>query len=268
MEVTEVVAAFFARDTGVTVVEIAQAGFARRALWVESLRAQPGDANASAPIACQPIYPEQASPTPPGQSERAAMGYDRNRTMKKPPINPTNYDAIPTYVNDGDGLVHAIIETPAQIRHKYAFVPKYGIMQLKLTLAEGLAWPYDYGFIPQTRADDGDPTDVLVLGDAPTFSGCLLQVRVLGAVLLKKDGVVNNRLVACPKKTHGVALSADAFKDIGDIPKETLKGIERFLIEYSGVEGNTIEFDGTCSRKKALAMIDRDRKQFKKQSKT
>src|SRR5580658_5769997 len=243
MEVTEVVAAFFARDTGVTVVEIAQAGFARRALWVESLRAQPGDANASAPIACQPIYPEQASPTPPGQSERAAMGYDRNRTMKKPPINPTNYDAIPTYVNDGDGLVHAIIETPAQIRHKYAFVPKYGIMQLKLTLAEGLAWPYDYGFIPQTRADDGDPTDVLVLGDAPTFSGCLLQVRVLGAVLLKKDGVVNNRLVACPKKTHGVALSADAFKDIGDIPKETLKGIERFLIEYSGVEGNTIEFD-------------------------
>jgi len=132
--------------------------------------------------------------------------------MKKPPINPTNYDAIPTY------------------------------------------------------ADDGDPTDVLVLGAAPTFSGCLLQVRILGAVLLKKDGVVNNRLVACPKKTPGVALSSDAFKDIDDVPNETLAGIERFLMEYSGVEGNKIQFDGTCSRKKALAMIEHDRKQFKRQS--
>ncbi|HLY02933.1 MAG TPA: inorganic diphosphatase [Candidatus Cybelea sp.] len=110
-----------------------------------------------------------------------------------------------------------------------------------------------------------DP-DVLVLNDAPTFSGCLLRVRILGGVLLKKDGVVNNRLVACPKKTPGVALSTDAFKDIDDVPKETLKGIERFLIEYSGVEGNAMEFDGTCSRKKALAMIGRDRKEFKKQS--
>jgi inorganic pyrophosphatase len=206
------------------------------------------------------------SPRPAGSLRKQARnGYRGTLAMKKQPLNPTNYDAIPTYVDDAEGLVHAIIDTPGRIRHKYAFVPKYGIMLLKQTLAEGLAWPYDYGFIPQTRADDGDPTDVLVLSDAPTFSGCLLEVRILGAVLLKKDGVVNNRLVACPKKTPGVALSADAFKSIGDVPKETLEGIERFLIEYSGVEGHKIEFDGTCSRKKAVAMIDHDRKRFKKQ---
>ncbi len=60
-----------------------------------------------------------------------------------------------------------MIETPAQTRHKDAFEPKYGIMMLKMTLAEGLAW----GFVPQTLGDDGDPVDVLVLNDAPTFSG-------------------------------------------------------------------------------------------------
>lgn len=181
-------------------------------------------------------------------------------------INPTNYDAIPAYASDGpEKLVNAVIETPAQIRHKFAFEPKYGIMVLKLTLAEGLAWPYDYGFIPQTLAEDGDPTDVLVINDAPTFSGCLLEVRILGAILLKKNGVVNNRLVACPKKRPGVTLKTDQFEKLSDIPKDMLEGIERFLVEYSEVEGNKIEFDGTCSRKKAFAMIDEDRKRRKKQ---
>lgn len=183
--------------------------------------------------------------------------------MAKAQINPTNYDAIPTYAHEKANVVHAVIETPAQTRHKYAFEPKYGIMKLKLTLAEGLAWPYDYGFVPQTLADDGDPTDILVIGDAPTFSGCLMEVRILGAILLKKNGVVNNRLVACPKHQPGVTFKTDGFDKIKDVPKDTLDGIERFLVQYSEDEGNKIEFDGTCSRKKAFAMIEADRQRRK-----
>ena len=112
--------------------------------------------------------------------------------MSKARVNPTNYEEIPSCVQRGkEDLVHAVIETPGGIRHKYAFVPEYGIMALKLTLAEGLAWPYDYGFVPQTLAGDGDPIDILVIGDEPTFSGCLLEVRLLGIVHLKKNGVEN-----------------------------------------------------------------------------
>jgi inorganic pyrophosphatase len=185
--------------------------------------------------------------------------------MAKAKVNPTNFDAIPAYVPDNESkLVHAVIETPAQTRHKYAFEPKYGIMLLKLTLAEGLTWPYDYGFIPQTLADDGDPTDVLVLNDAPTFSGCLLEVRIIGAILLKKNGVVNNRLVACVTPKPGVTLTTDRFERLSDVPKNTMEGIERFLVEYSTVEGNKIELAGTSSRKEAFAMIDLDQKRFKK----
>lgn len=187
--------------------------------------------------------------------------------MSAQKVNPTNYDAIPTYASERrEKLLHAVIETPAQIRHKYAFVPKYGIMMLKDTLAEGLAWPYDYGFIPQTLADDGDPTDVIVINDTPTFPGCLLEVRILGAILLKKNGVVNNRLVACPKKKPGVTLKTDGYQRLADVPKDTMDGIERFLVEYSEVEGNKIEFEGTCSRKKAFAMIEADRKRRKKRA--
>lgn len=186
-------------------------------------------------------------------------------SMAKTEINPTNYDAIPTYVPDEPHhLVNAVIETPGQTRHKYAFEPKYGIMMLKLTLAEGLAWPYDYGFIPQTLADDGDPTDVLVINDAPTFPGCLLETRIIGAILVTKDGVVNDRIVGCPKRQSGVTLKTDGFDKLDDLPKDMLEGIERFLVEYSEVEGHKIKLNGTCSRKKAFAIIDRDRKRFKK----
>jgi inorganic pyrophosphatase len=179
-------------------------------------------------------------------------------------VNAANYDMIPTFVPKEKDLVFAVIETPAGIRHKYAFEPKFGIMRLKMTLAEGLMWPYDYGFIPQTVADDGDPVDVLVLNDAPTFSGCLLDVRVIGGVLLKKNGVKNNRLVACPRRHKGVALKTDEFDDIDDLPKEMLQGIERFLIEYSAEEGNKITFEGQCSRKDAHKIIEHTHKAFEK----
>lgn len=86
----------------------------------------------------------------------------------------------------------------------------------------------------------------------------------MGAILLKKNGVINNRLVACPKKQSGVTLKTDAYEKLSDIPKDTMDGIERFLVEYSEVEGNKIDFRGTCSRKKAFAMIEDDRKRRKK----
>ncbi len=179
-------------------------------------------------------------------------------------VNPTNYDMIPTFAPKSRKHVFAVIETPAGIRHKFAFEPKYGIMRLKMTLAEGLMWPYDYGFIPQTLGDDGDPIDVLVLNDAPTFSGCLLDVRVLGGVLLKKNGIQNNRLIACPRRHKGVTLKTDRFDEIDDIPKEMLAGIERFLIDYSQEEGNKITFQDHCSRKDAYKLVARAHKAFEK----
>jgi len=179
-------------------------------------------------------------------------------------VKATKYAMIPTTVPREKDLVFAVIETPAGIRHKFAFDAKYGIMRLKMTLAEGLMWPYDYGFIPQTLGDDGDPIDVLVLNDAPTFSGCLMDVRIIGGILLKKNGVKNNRLVACPRRRKGVSLTTDRFDEIDDIPKETLKGIERFLIEYSEEEGNKITFEGHCSRKEAYKLIDHAHKELEK----
>jgi inorganic pyrophosphatase len=185
-------------------------------------------------------------------------------------INPTNYEAIPAFAagNGNHGRrVHAVIETPRDTRHKYAFEPKLGIFKLKQTLPEGLEWPYDYGFVPRTLADDGDPLDVLVLSTIPTFTGCLLETRVLGIVRLKKNGVENDRVIAAPPRQSGVSQRSDAFDDIDDVPKETIGDVCRFLVEYSEEEGNKIEFRGVRSRKKAMAAIETAIKAYEKRSK-
>lgn len=185
---------------------------------------------------------------------------------KQSGVNPTNYANIPVFSPKHPEFVHAVIETPRGIRHKYAFESKYGIMVLKLTLAEGLAWPYDYGFVPQTIGDDGDPLDILVLNQAPVFPGCLQHVRVIGAVLLKKNGEENDRLVACPAPTRGTFVPSDRFHTIDDVPKEVLQGLKQFLVEYSEEEGNEIEFLGFCSREKALERIRDGHARFKKKN--
>ena len=78
--------------------------------------------------------------------------------------------------------IQVIIETPKGSRNKYAFDPEQKIFQLMKVLPAGMAFPYDFGFIPSTLAEDGDPTDVLVLMDEPAFPGCLLKCRVVGVI--------------------------------------------------------------------------------------
>lgn len=174
-----------------------------------------------------------------------------------------DYTKIPPYVK-GKRRIHAVIETPAFTRHKYAYDSNFEMMTLRVTLPEGLAWPYDYGFVPGTLAQDGDPLDVLLLNDISTFTGCLVEARLLGIIRLKKNGVQNDRLIARPPRRKGVALSTDGFKDIGDVPDATLRGIERFLVDYSEEAGNTIEYQGTGSRMEAFDALQRAIRAFEK----
>src|SRR5580692_11209712 len=72
--------------------------------------------------------------------------------------------------------LRAVIETPRGSRHKFALDADIGALTLKQTLASGLSWPYDFGFIPSTKGKDDDPLDIIVLMDEPTFPGCVLPV--------------------------------------------------------------------------------------------
>jgi len=79
-------------------------------------------------------------------------------------------------------LFRVVIETPKGSRNKFAFDPDEHIFHLKRVLPSGMEFPYDFGFVPSTKADDGDPIDVLVLMDEPAFPGCVLSCRPMQAV--------------------------------------------------------------------------------------
>jgi inorganic pyrophosphatase len=156
---------------------------------------------------------------------------------------------------EDDHLVNVIIETPRATRHKYAFDPKTGLFKLKTTIPEGLEWPYDYGFVPGTLGNDGDPLDILFLDDEPTFAGCFAEARLLGIIRLEKNGKENDRLLACAKHVDGIALSTDPYEKVDDLPKSSIDSLCHFLVEYSEGAGNKVIFKGVDGRKKALQAI-------------
>ena len=181
-------------------------------------------------------------------------------------LNPTHFENIDPFVKGEKRAVRAIIETPRDQRHKYAFDPETGAFRQTMLLAEGLQWPYDYGFIPQTLADDGDALDILYLGDEPTFTGCLVSARVIGIVRIEKNGERNDRILACPMRQKGLSQRSDAFDDVDDVPKDTVESLCRYLVEYSAAEGNDLIFRGTQPRKAALRAIAKAHKWFERKS--
>ena len=157
--------------------------------------------------------------------------------MSKKHINATHYEEIPPFPvgrAKSEHVVHAIIETSKHSPHKYALKRDYGIIAFEEILPGEMSWPYDYGFVPQTLAPDGDPLDILVLSDKGFFSGCLLEARVLGSVRERKNGVENDRLIAAPRPSAGAPRQADFFRDISDVPQVLIDEIVAFLDRVPG----------------------------------
>ena len=128
--------------------------------------------------------------------------------------------------------LHVVIETPKGSRNKFAYDQKLNMFRLKKVLPLGMVFPFDFGFIPRTLGDDGDPLDVLVLMDAPAFAGCLVEVRWIGVIEAeqkeKNAWQRNDRLiaVAAESKTH-----SDVTK-LRDLTENVPEEIEHFFTSY------------------------------------
>jgi inorganic pyrophosphatase len=138
---------------------------------------------------------------------------------------------------DGAQKVQVIIETPKGSRNKYAFDPEQKVFALKKVLPAGMAFPHDFGFVPSTRAEDGDPTDVLVLMDEPAFPGCLLKCRIIGIIEgqqgKKKKGERNDRVIAIEEANHSYA----HVRHVKELGKKFLRELEEFFVNYHELDG-------------------------------
>ncbi len=134
--------------------------------------------------------------------------------------------------HDDEGIIQVVIETPKGSRNKYAFDPEQRTFGLKKVLPAGMTFPYDFGFVPRTKAEDGDPVDVLVLMDEPAFPGCVLKCRLIGIIEGeqgdKKEKERNDRVVAVEKENHSWA----DIKVIDDLGKKFLRELEDFFVNY------------------------------------
>lgn len=138
---------------------------------------------------------------------------------------------------DDNDIIQVVIETPKGSRNKYSFDPDQKVFQLKKVLPAGMNFPYDFGFIPSTLAEDGDPVDVLVIMDEPAFPGCLLKCRLIGIIegeeLDKKEKLRNDRIVAIEQANHSYAF----VQHIDDLGKKFLKELEQFFVNYHELSG-------------------------------
>ena len=157
--------------------------------------------------------------------------------MAKKKSSLANPMLLPPLDADDDGIIQVIIETPKGSRNKYAFDAKQKVFELTKVLPAGMAFPYDFGFIPLTLAEDGDPTDVLVLMDEPAFPGCLLKCRAIGIIEGEqgkgKKSERNDRIVAIEEMNHSYA----HVKHIDDLGKKFVKELEEFFVHYHELTG-------------------------------
>ncbi len=163
-------------------------------------------------------------------------------------MNP--WHDLPAGPNPPD-RIHVIVEIPGNTRNKYEFDHETGILRLDRVLSSPLHYPADYGLIPQTLYDDGDPLDVLVLIKEPTFPGCVLTVRPIGIFRMLDQGDADDKVLGV---VDNDPLYSD-FHGLRDVPSHYLREVEHFFSHYKDLEGKRVEALGWAPRAVAMEKI-------------
>jgi inorganic pyrophosphatase len=158
--------------------------------------------------------------------------------------------------NKKTGNLNVVIETPKGSRNKYAFDFDLNSYKLKTVLPHGAVFPFDFGSIPGTRADDGDPLDVLLLMDEPAFAGCFLEARLIGVITAeqteKGKTERNDRLIAVAAESHTHASTKSLLK----LEPTFVDEIEHFFVSYNDARGKKFKPIGRKGPAAAKRLID------------
>lgn len=165
-----------------------------------------------------------------------------------------------TPIDKKEKLLQVVIETPAKSRNKFAFDPEQEVFTVKSVLPAGMVFPYDFGFLPRTKGDDGDPIDVLLLMDEPAYPGVMVKARLIGVIegeqIDGKKRLRNDRLVAVSAATHEYT----KVRRIDDLPKRWIRELETFFVNYHDLEGKKYRLLGYKGPSTGMRLIQKNRK--------
>lgn len=166
-------------------------------------------------------------------------------------------------IEDEKGNLRCVIETPRGSSNKYRFNQDLACFELSRVLPLGMLLPFDFGFLPSTLGEDGDPLDVVLLLDGPAVTGCVLTVRIIGVIEAHQTQGVkdrrNDRLIAVPHLSRCYA----NFRSIDDVSTDWLKDACAFLENYERLTGKEFEVLGCGDEETARALIRRAASAFK-----
>jgi inorganic pyrophosphatase len=133
---------------------------------------------------------------------------------------------------EGDGAIDVVIEIPTGSRNKYEYDHEHHVIRLDRRLFTATAYPADYGFVPDTLSDDGDPLDALVLVTDPTFPGCVVRVRILGVFFMRDEAGRDAKLITVLEHDP----QWDGAADLEDLPEHLRNEIAHFFSIYKDLE--------------------------------
>jgi inorganic pyrophosphatase len=154
------------------------------------------------------------------------------------------------------GDLNIVVETPQGSRNKYKYDAKCRVFKIHSVLPLGAVFPYDFGFLPSTLGEDGDPLDILVLMEEPAPGGYLVPARLLGVIeaeQTEKDGTTerNDRLIAVSNESHRYQHA----RALSDLTKGVLKEIEHFFVSYNEMEGKKFKPLGCHGPERARKLV-------------
>lgn len=157
------------------------------------------------------------------------------------------------YVDDHliDTAIPVVIEVPKGSKNKYELDKETGFLRLDRVLYSAVHYPANYGFIPRTFCDDGDPLDVLVLGQEPVFPLAIVNARAIGVMRMRDDKGIDDKILAVNIGDPAVS----EYRDRSELPPHTEREIKRFFQDYKILENKAVEVEHFLGPADAFAII-------------
>jgi len=133
-------------------------------------------------------------------------------------------------------LLNVVVEIPRGSRNKYEMDKRTGMLKLDRVLYSSVHYPGEYGFIPQTYAQDDDPLDALVMSTAPTFPGCVIEVRPVGIFRMTDRDEMDEKILCVPARDP----LYEEYTGIGSVAPHFLKEVQHFFSVYKDLEGHRV----------------------------
>lgn len=171
--------------------------------------------------------------------------------------NSNPYSNLQPYDQE-TGALRAVIESPMGCKNKYKFTSETGLFELHKVLPSGMFFPLDFGFVPSTLADDGDPIDILVFTDQPTFTGCVIKARLIGVIQAEQKAPSEKAF----KKNHrllGVSVVSHAHQrveTIDDVEQSLIQELEHFFVSYNDAQNKKFNILGRGGPDVAKNLLD------------